>query len=161
MGSVDVLVNNATSNCWSSFEECPDDIMEKVFNVNYTIPKFNLRMKRAFERANGCHYLCYQYVEEIKIISGKILHSIDEWYIHGSKRHSLLIFEQKRKGSHEHYHVRDLKKICFLFQEKRRLYEQLNLVCKRTFGNGNDKIINLSRKKNTHWHSLDVRLIKI
>ena len=30
MGSVDVLVNNATSNCWSSFEESPDqDVWKK------------------------------------------------------------------------------------------------------------------------------------
>lgn len=39
MGSIDVLVNNATSNCWCSFEECPDDIMHKVFYVNYSIPQ--------------------------------------------------------------------------------------------------------------------------
>lgn len=39
MGSIDVLVNNATSNCWSSFEECPEDIMKKVFYVNYTLPQ--------------------------------------------------------------------------------------------------------------------------
>lgn len=39
MGSVDVLVNNATSNCWCSFEECPYDIMRKVFYTNYTLPQ--------------------------------------------------------------------------------------------------------------------------
>ncbi|MEF2606702.1 MAG: SDR family NAD(P)-dependent oxidoreductase [Schaedlerella sp.] len=52
MGSVDVLVNNATSNCWSSFEECPDDIMEKVFNVNYTIPKNMMRAVLPHMRTN-------------------------------------------------------------------------------------------------------------
>ena len=39
MGSVDVLVNNATSNCWSSLEECPQEIIQKVFYVNYTLSK--------------------------------------------------------------------------------------------------------------------------
>lgn len=43
MGSVDVLVNNATSNCWSSFEEIPEDIMRDVFYVNYTMPSYLIR----------------------------------------------------------------------------------------------------------------------
>ena len=43
MGSVDVLVNNATSNCWCSFEECPDDIMKKVFYVNFTLPGYMIK----------------------------------------------------------------------------------------------------------------------
>ncbi len=43
MGTVDVLVNNATSNCWSSFEECPDKIMKDVFFVNFTIPSYMIK----------------------------------------------------------------------------------------------------------------------
>lgn len=43
MGSVDVLVNNATSNCWSSFEECDYDVMKNVFYVNYTLPQYMMK----------------------------------------------------------------------------------------------------------------------
>lgn len=52
MGSVDVLVNNATSNCWSSFEECPDDIMRNVFYVNYTIPRYMIKAVLPYMREN-------------------------------------------------------------------------------------------------------------
>lgn len=43
MGSVDVLVNNVTSNCWCRFEECPDDIMKKIFFVNFTISEYMIK----------------------------------------------------------------------------------------------------------------------
>ncbi len=52
MGSVDVLVNNATSNCWCSFEECPDDIMQKVFYVNYTMPQYMIKAFIPYMREN-------------------------------------------------------------------------------------------------------------
>ena len=42
-GQLNVLVNNATCNCWSSFEECPYDIMENVFNVNYFKPTYMMK----------------------------------------------------------------------------------------------------------------------
>lgn len=55
MGSVDVLVNNATSNCWCSFEECDEDIMRKVFYVNYIVPQNMIRalMPHMRENKNG------------------------------------------------------------------------------------------------------------
>ena len=43
MGSIDVLVNNATSNCWCNFEECDYDVMRSVFYVNYTIPQYMMK----------------------------------------------------------------------------------------------------------------------
>ena len=52
MGSLDVLVNNATSNCWCSFEECPDDIMRKVFYVNYTLPQYMIKAALPYMREN-------------------------------------------------------------------------------------------------------------
>ncbi len=52
MGSVDVLVNNATSNCWCSFEECPDDIMQSVFYVNYMIPQYMIKAILPYMREN-------------------------------------------------------------------------------------------------------------
>lgn len=52
MGSLDVLVNNATSNCWCSFEECPDDIMRKVFYVNYTLPQHLIKAALPYMREN-------------------------------------------------------------------------------------------------------------
>jgi len=50
MGSVDVLVNNATSNCWCSFEECPYDIMRKVFYTNYTLPQLLIKAALPYMR---------------------------------------------------------------------------------------------------------------
>lgn len=52
MGSIDVLVNNATSNCWCSFEECPYDIMKKVFYVNYTLPRNLIKAVLPYMREN-------------------------------------------------------------------------------------------------------------
>ncbi len=52
MGSVDVLVNNATSNCWCSFEECPYDIMRQVFYVNYTLPQYMIKAVLPHMREN-------------------------------------------------------------------------------------------------------------
>lgn len=43
MGNIDVLVNNATSNCWCNFEECDYDIMRSVFYVNYTLPQYMMK----------------------------------------------------------------------------------------------------------------------
>lgn len=52
MGAVDVLVNNATSNCWCSFEEIPEDIMRKVFYVNYTLPQYMIKAMLPHMREN-------------------------------------------------------------------------------------------------------------
>ena len=52
MGSLDVLVNNATSNCWCSFEECPDDLMKKIFYVNFTIPQYMMKAVIPYMRKN-------------------------------------------------------------------------------------------------------------
>lgn len=53
MGSVDVLVNNATSNCWCSFEECSDEIMQSVFFTNYTIPQYMIKAVLPHMRVNN------------------------------------------------------------------------------------------------------------
>ncbi len=52
MGSVDVLVNNATSNCWCSFEECPENIMRSVFYTNYTLPQHMIKAVLPYMRKN-------------------------------------------------------------------------------------------------------------
>ena len=53
MGSVDVLVNNATTNCWCSYEECPEDIMRNVFYVNFNIPANMIKAVLPHMRENG------------------------------------------------------------------------------------------------------------
>ena len=53
MGAIDVLVNNATSNCWCSYEECPYDIMKKVFYVNYTLPQNMIKAVLPYYRNNA------------------------------------------------------------------------------------------------------------
>ncbi len=55
MGSLDVLVNNATSNCWCSFEECDYEVMRGVFYTNYTLPQYMMKAAIPYfrEKNNG------------------------------------------------------------------------------------------------------------
>ena len=50
MGSIDVLVNNATCNCWCSFEECKEDIMRNVFYTNYILPQYMIKAALPYMR---------------------------------------------------------------------------------------------------------------
>ncbi|MCM1538732.1 MAG: SDR family NAD(P)-dependent oxidoreductase [bacterium] len=52
MGTVDVLVNNATCNCWSSYEECSYDIMRNVFYVNFSIAEYMIKALLPYMRKN-------------------------------------------------------------------------------------------------------------
>lgn len=52
MGSVDVLVNNATCNCWCSYEECSYDIMRNVFYVNFNIAEYMIKALLPYMREN-------------------------------------------------------------------------------------------------------------
>ncbi len=52
MGTIDVLVNNATSNCWCRYEECAYSIMRDVFYVNYTMPQYLIKAVLPHMRKN-------------------------------------------------------------------------------------------------------------
>ncbi len=55
MGSVDVLINNASDVFWASFEESPDRMAKDIFNTNFTVPQYLIKsvLPHFREKKNG------------------------------------------------------------------------------------------------------------
>lgn len=53
LGTVDVIVNNAAADCWSSFEECPFVVMEEIWKTTFLAPMNLIKSILSYYRVNN------------------------------------------------------------------------------------------------------------